>query len=161
MKSVIRIRAYTSEDARELKTLFFDTVHNVNKRDYSESQIKAWASEEITYESWRVLMEKLTPFVAEIDNKIVGYADLQPDGLIDHFYVGHQYQKRGVAGALMQRIYQQSNQNNLSRIYSHVSITAKPFFEHCGFKVIEEQQVDIRGQVLTNFVMELTTLKML
>ncbi|MGL5364343.1 MAG: GNAT family N-acetyltransferase, partial [Plesiomonas shigelloides] len=38
--------------------------------------------------------------------------------------------------------------------YSHVSITAKPFFERFGFRVVKKQQVAINGQVLTNFLME-------
>ena len=42
----------------------------------------------------------------------------------------------------------------ISRLYSEVSITARPFYERMGFKVVKEQQVEMRGQVLTNFVME-------
>lgn len=42
----------------------------------------------------------------------------------------------------------------LDRLYSHASITAKPFFEHFGFKEVKEQEVHIRGQILTSFVLE-------
>lgn len=34
------------------------------------------------------------------------------------------------------------------------SITARPFFEKRGYKVIKEQQVEKQGIFLTNFVME-------
>jgi len=42
----------------------------------------------------------------------------------------------------------------VKRYYSEVSITARPFYEHFGFNVVTEQQVEMRGQNLTNFVME-------
>ncbi|WED26478.1 GNAT family N-acetyltransferase [Vibrio sp. DW001] len=155
MQSTIRIRPYAPEDACTLRALFFDTVRSVNRKDYSERQIEAWASDEITLDRWQVLLDKLVPFVAEVDNKIVGYADLQSDGLIGHFYVDHNHQSMGIAGALMQQILQQGNKSKIPRLYSHVSITAKPFFEHYGFKVIEERQVDLRGQTLINYRMEL------
>ena len=42
----------------------------------------------------------------------------------------------------------------ITRFYSEVSITARPFYEKFGFKVAKEQTVEIRGQKLRNFVME-------
>ncbi len=41
-------------------------------------------------------MSGLSPFVAEIDNIIVGYIDLQSNGLIDHFFCHYEYQGQGV-----------------------------------------------------------------
>ena len=37
---------------------------------------------------------------------------------------------------------------------THASITARPFFERRGWHVVKEQQVERRGVLLTNFVME-------
>lgn len=39
---------------------------------------------------------------------------------------------------------------------THASITARPFFEKQGYRVIREQQVERRDLLLTNFVMEKT-----
>ena len=41
-----------------------------------------------------------------------------------------------------------------TRIYVHASKTARPFFEARGYRVVRPQQVERRGQVLTNFAME-------
>ncbi|ORJ26441.1 GNAT family acetyltransferase [Rouxiella badensis] len=30
------------------------------------------------------------------------------------------------------------------------SITARPFFENCGFKVNKEQRLEVRGALMTN-----------
>ena len=40
------------------------------------------------------------------------------------------------------------------RITVHASVTARPFFEKRGYRVRNAQQVERRGQVLANFVME-------
>ena len=39
---------------------------------------------------------------------------------------------------------------------THASITARSFFEKQGYRVIREQQVERKGLLLTNFVMEKT-----
>lgn len=36
----------------------------------------------------------------------------------------------------------------------HASITARGFFEKVGWQVVKEQQVERKGVLLTNFVME-------
>ena len=69
--------------------------------------------------------------------------------LITFFVIG-----KGIGKALMQQLLNKANQANIKRLYSHVNITAKPFFQHYGFQVVKAQQVNIRGQVLTNYVME-------
>ena len=39
-------------------------------------------------------------------------------------------------------------------ITTHASITAKPFFQHRGYRVVRKQEVIRRGVALTNLVME-------
>jgi putative acetyltransferase len=54
----------------------------------------------------------------------------------------------------MQELIVAGQKKGNARIYSHASITAKPFFEHFGFQILKSQQVNIRDQVLINYVME-------
>ena len=103
---------------------------------------------------WRNKMKDLQPFVAEWDGVIVGYCDVQPDGLIDHFFCHHEYQGQGVGKSMMNHIVALANERDVSRLYSHVSITARPFFERFGFLVVNEQRISVRGQELINFAME-------
>ena len=85
---------------------------------------------------------------------IVGFAEFEPSGYIDCFYVHHEYQGKGVGSALMVSIFGKAEQDDIKRIFAEVSITARPFFEAKGFKVVKEQTVTLRGVQLTNFVME-------
>ncbi|MBW3694575.1 GNAT family N-acetyltransferase [Vibrio sp. T187] len=151
---MITIRSYQASDAPHLWEVFFHTVRNINLGDYTSKQVKAWAPDFITPELWKSRTDRIKPFIAEIDGVIAGYADLQPDGMIDHFFCHHLYQGKGVARALMAHIHEQAKQRSISRLYSEVSITARPFYEHSGFRVVNEQTIEIRGQKLNNFVME-------
>ncbi|MBD1567514.1 MULTISPECIES: GNAT family N-acetyltransferase [Vibrio] len=151
---MVTIREYIESDAQVLWDIHFYTIRNVNLRDYSQEQVEAWAPEHLDLSVWKKRMSGLSPFVAEVDNIIVGYTDLQPNGLIDHFFCHHEYQGQGVGKALMSHVFSMAEQRGIKRLYSEVSITARPFYEYFGFKVVQAQEVEVRGQKLRNFVME-------
>jgi len=150
----IHIRKYKPGDAERLWEIHDSAVRRVCIRDYTEQQVKIWAGEDPDAHDWRKKMDTIHPFVADIENRPVGYADLQADGLIDHFFVHADFQGRGVGSALMNTITASAQEQTIPKIYSHVSITAKPFFLHHGFKLVTEQQVMIRGCEFTNYRME-------
>ncbi|MEF1311272.1 GNAT family N-acetyltransferase [Vibrio mytili] len=151
---MIKIRKYAESDAHSLWKIYFHTVRNINIRDYSLAQVIAWAPEDIDPGVWQQKMKSISPCVAEIDGEIVGYSDIQDNGLIDHFFCHHEHQGKGVGRALMEHVLDVGRSKGLVRFYSEVSITARPFYERFGFKVVKEQVVKIRGEALTNFVME-------
>ncbi len=89
-------------------------------------------------------------FVAVEDGHITGFGDIDKTGYLDRLYVHALYQGRGIGTALCERLEQAA----AGDITVHASITARPFFEKRGYRVIREQQVERQGVFLTNFVME-------
>ena len=154
---MVRIRNYQTSDSKALWEIYFYTVRNINVRDYSQEQVEAWAPSDFDSELWQKCMHRIQPFVAELDGRVVGYTDLQPSGLIDHFFCHHEYQGKGIGSALMEHVFEIGRIRGVSRYFSEVSITARPFYEHLGFTVVNEQEVEIRGVELTNYVMEKVT----
>ncbi|RED52213.1 GNAT family N-acetyltransferase [Aestuariispira insulae] len=144
-----------SADLPAALTLFRNTIHRVNCRDYSQAQLDAWAPADLAPQDWHMAMAGKTGFKIEENGEMLGFADLSDEGLLDMFFVSCNHQGRGIGGKLMQRILDQARQQGLDAIDAHVSITAKPFFEHAGFKVIKAQDVPLRGQILRNFRMQL------
>jgi putative acetyltransferase len=126
----------------------------VNIVDCSEEQINAWAPADLDPTLWRNKLKTINPFVVERNGEIIGYADLQEDGYIDHFFCQHARQRQGVGSLLMEKIHEEASHRTLVRLYSDVSITAKPFFIAKGFEVVKEQLIAIRGQELSNFRMQ-------
>lgn len=150
----MKIRNFRNGEEVLLWNLFHSTIHNINIRDYSEAQVNAWAPDDLAEHVWKTRFQSIKPFVAEVDNTVVGYSDLQPDGLIDHFFVHHQWQRRGVGRALMEEIEKRALKSNITLLETHASITARPFFEAQGFTVVTEQLLEIRGQRLKNYIMQ-------
>lgn len=144
------LREYRSEDCKEITELFFDTVHTVNAKDYTEEQLNAWAPENVDLEWWNSSFKDHLCVVAVEGNVILGFGDIDKTGYLDRLYVHKDYQGRGIATAICD-VLEHDAPNDIT---THASITARPFFEKRGYAVIKEQQVERRGVLLTNFVMK-------
>lgn len=62
----------------------------------------------------------------------------------------------GIAKLLLQKIIEAAIALSITRLETHASITAKPFFEKHSFKTIRQQSVRIKDTELINFKMERT-----
>lgn len=144
------IRKYQPSDSQELARLFYDTVHTINARDYNQEQLNVWATRNIDLEKWNQSFLKHYTVVAVDEEIIIGFGDIDKNGYLDHLYVHKDYQGRGVATAICDKLEQVVNGKKVV----HVSITAKHFFERRGYKIIKEQKVIRNGISLINYLME-------
>ena len=149
---MINIRKFDIGDEENIWKVFYSSIHQICSQDYSKEQVEAWAPKHYDSNLWAKKIQSISPFVAIIGNTIVGYADIQPNGKIDHFFVHGDHQSKGIGKVLMTNIFK--NATKLDRLYSEVSHTAEPFFTKYGFNVINQQQVKLRGVTLTNSIME-------
>lgn len=145
------LRPYRPADCPVLARLFYDTVHTVNARDYSPEALDAWADGQVDLSAWNERFLAHTSLVAEEGGEIVGFADMDEHGYLDRLYVHRDFQRRGVATALCDAL---EARVSAPRYTTHASITARPFFEARGYRVIRAQQVERSGILLTNFCME-------
>jgi putative acetyltransferase len=150
---MITLREFQSGDEPALRAVFESAIHGTARRDYSQLQVDTWAPRDHDPTAWALRVQGLAPFVALKAGVIAGYADLQPTGCIDHFYVAATAGGQGVDGALMRRIVARAEELDLAELTSHVSLTAQPFFTHFGFEVAEHRVVDVRGVEMRNAAM--------
>ena len=150
---MIALRDFRIGDEPALRAVFHSAIHDVAIRDYTPLQVDTWAPGEYDAAAWASRVQGLRPFVALLDDRISGYADLQADGCIDHFYVAAWAGGQGVGGALMRRILARAGELGLVALSAHVSLTAQPFFAHFGFTVIEHRVVNVRGVEMRNAAM--------
>jgi putative acetyltransferase len=148
------VREYQPSDTQLIMQLFYDTVHKINIRDYTQEQVNAWASKSLDYEVWHKRLQIKLPYIAEENGEIVGFGELDPDGHIDCFYCHSKYQRQGIGSKLFNHIENIAKSRGIKRLYTEASITAKPFFQNQGFSIVREQQVEIMGVILKNYVME-------
>jgi len=85
---------------------------------------------------------------------VVGFGELEGNAHINHFFVHHHHQRRGVGNRIYAAIEAEARKLNLPRLFTEASITARPFFDRMGYQMVQEQTVTCRGQVFTNYVME-------
>ena len=144
------IKEYQRDDCKEIIELFYNTIHAVNAKDYTEEQLNAWASGNVNMEHWNRSLQEHFSLVAFEDKIIVGFGVIDSTGYLDRLYVHKDFQRKGIATALCEELERAVS----CKITTYASITAKPFFENRGYKVITEQQVNRQNVLLTNFVME-------
>lgn len=147
----MELRRYKSEDCKALTELFYNTVHTVNARDYTEQQLDVWATGRVDLQKWDASLSAHVTLVAVEQGTIVGFGDMDDTGYLDRLYVHRDHQGRGVATAICDDL---EGTVPAEKYVTHASITARPFFEARGYRVVKEQQVDRQGILLTNFVME-------
>ena len=80
-------------------------------------------------------MRGIAPLVVEDDRVVVGYADVQVNGYIDHFFVAAAFNRQGVGSMLMQGLHDVAAQRGLESPFADVSVTARPSFQRWGFSV--------------------------
>ncbi len=145
------IREYLPSDCKYLAELFYQTVHSINAKDYTDEQLNVWATGNVDLKEWNQSLSRHFSLVAIKDGIIAGFGDIDKTGYLDRLYVHKDYQNQGIATAICDKL---EHAFGVSKITTHASITAKPFFLHRGYSIIREQQV-IRADIpLTNYIME-------
>lgn len=188
------LRKYHPSDCAALAALFYETIHTVNARDYPQEQLDAWADGHVDLDAWNESFLAHNTYVAvqecdgadDIDSHasdsagtvpgktdgspanalIIGFGDMDDTGYLDRLYVHKDYQGRGVATAICDRLEEefclsrgrllqnsavQKRKNDT--FTTHASITARPFFEKRGYTVVKAQQVVRKGISIRNYIM--------
>jgi putative acetyltransferase len=152
--SRIVLRPYRSSDVDALIVLFRDSVRRVACCHYTPEQLRAWAPDAIDRESWARRCAEHRTWVAEIDERAVGFIELEADGDIDMLYVDADHQRQGIARALLETAEAAARETGFVRLFTEASLTARGFFEREGFCVVAAQTVWRADRTLANFRME-------
>lgn len=150
----MNIREYNKTDNNEIFNLFYNTVHSINTKDYLEEQVNVWAKKDIDIDCWCEKFINSYTIIAEEDNKIVGFSNIDNDGYLDMLYIHKDYQHKNIASELLNIIEKYSKNNNICQIITYSSKTAKDFFLKKYFDLVENNIV-IRDNVeLENYLMK-------
>lgn len=132
----MEIRKYKSSDCAEISELFYSTVHEINAKDYTKQQLDVWATGNVDMSAWDKSFLEHNTLVAEENNIIVGFGDMDNNGYLDRLFVHKDYQGKGIATAITTELERQSEIQGISIFSTHASITAKPFFEKHGIMLL-------------------------
>ena len=149
------IRHYKSNDHTQVAEAFTYAIHQIAIQHYTLEQCLAWSDSTPNYEYWKKRCELKRPFIAEVNNEVAGFLELDTDGHIDCTYVNPTFKRKGVGTKLVNHAIKTAFNLNLTRLYVEASICAEPLFKKLGFKTISKNTVSIKGQNLLNYKMEL------
>jgi putative acetyltransferase len=147
------IRLATTHDNDELGEIVFDAVRN-GRSSYSESQLAAWVPEPKSGSDWNNRLLSQTIFVAENSDSLLGFMSLAHGDYIDLAFIRPDARGVGMFRMLYNEIESIACRNNVQRLWVHSSLTARPAFLAVGFRVSNEETLDLGGIQLNRFVME-------
>lgn len=150
----IKIDEYKENYLVDLINLFVEVVHTVNENDYTREQLDVWAPEKIDIKKWKTRIKNNFVAVAKDGNKIIGFGELSPEGCIDMIYVHKDYLSQKIGQMLLECLVQKAKKLSLTEVITEASITAKPFFEKYGFKLIKKQVKTINDVDFVNYRMD-------
>lgn len=151
----LSIRRFQAADAKDLRQVFYSAIHLVAGQNYSLAQLNAWAPKECDELAWAQLLNKNQPFVVELNGEVVAYADLQPQGYLDHFYVVGTYARQGIGSQLMAHLLNEAKHLGLKKVFANVSLTAQPFFTKFGFVLVQQNYPKRNEVIIPNAQMNL------
>ncbi|GAA5122508.1 GNAT family N-acetyltransferase [Luteolibacter yonseiensis] len=152
------VRTYQNGDHHSIGRIYHEAIHRLACRDYTEEQLAAWAGREADRgkwsRDWQARCERKRPFVKVLDDRVVGFMELDPDGHIDCTFVDPDHAGQGVMDEIMAEVKREALRLGLEKLYAEVSITARRFFERQGFVRVRDNTAVIGEIELANFIME-------
>ncbi len=98
---LIDVRPYEPSDLDDVIDVFLRSVREITSLDYNAQQIDAWA--QVDRAEWALARMSRSTWVALSGERVAGFIDLKSDGLIDMLFVHPDFQRKGVATALLAR----------------------------------------------------------
>lgn len=146
------VRRYVPQDLDKVIEVFLESIRQTASVDYEPEQISAWAQADPT--GWSQRCASRPTWVAVIDDAVAGFTEFEHDGHLDMMYVHPRFKRLGVAKALLQAVEGYARRVSVARVYTEASITARPFFERHGFRLVEHERVLRNGQYFDRFRMD-------
>jgi putative acetyltransferase len=150
----IRQSLTDDEDAAVLSRLMHESVHGVGVRGYSAEELAAWSPSPRDPESARERFAGQHIWLAEDVDGACAFMTLKGSGYLDFAYALPRAAGRGAASAIYAALESWARANKLATLTSDISLVARPFFEKRGWRVLRQQDNDVRGVNLVNFRME-------
>ncbi len=118
--------------------------------------MEAWAPlamQRVNVAAWQKTLRNNKTYVARAHDQIVGFGDMTLEGYLDRLYVHKDFQRQGIAAAIVDLLEADAKKLGLTHIFTDASLTARPFFERKGYQIIQTQTVERQGISFMNVSM--------
>lgn len=156
MTAAFEIRVYAAGDAAAISRLYYDSARKLGARAYSPEQVEAWAPAPLDAAAVhrQACDGRLTLVAVDSDGAVAAYADLEPDGHVDHLYCRPDAAGQGLASRLLAALTEHATAQGMTRLYAEASELARPVFERHGFRTTARRDFELRGVAIHNYAVE-------
>lgn len=143
----ITIRPAKTDDAEQICQVHIAAVRTLCANNYTAEQIEAWVGN-ITPTNHRLAIEEMSEimFVAYKKKAIIGFSSLF-ENEVCAVYVHPDYTRQGVGSLLLDAVEKEAINRNIEKLELSASTNAKPFYQSCGYKVVEYSFHTLRSGV--------------
>ena len=154
------IRRARHSDAQGIIDVHIRSIREICSKDYTDSQIEAWAGRKFKPELWAQTMDRDFVWVVESEGLIYGFGQLaimdEDHGEIQGLYFVPEVTGNGLGKKMFSEILKTSRDHHLKKLRLYSTITAKTFYEALGFLQNEsDTTIDMRGVAIPCYPMEL------
>ena len=146
--------AYQRKMAPLLADIMRESVYTVCAKDYTPEEIALWVPRHMDMVKFSRSLQKGVVVVAVMGEKIVGFANMDPDGYLNRLYTKPEYMGMGVGSALLAEIEERARVRSCPKVFLHSSLTARGFYEKHGYRCLGESGVHLRSGNVPGFKME-------
>ena len=120
-------------DLAGLHQLYIQTVLEICRQDHLDYGAHWWVSEVADRRSWLRILQEQYFLLAYRGAKILGFATLRQDGLIEFIYVHKEYQKLGLGTMLLAALEAEAQRCFLPHLCCFATPKTEAFFIKHGF----------------------------
>ena len=147
------VRQAGQADFEALGEVMFAAVRGGSSA-YSEDQREAWMPEPRKGADWSARLSPQFILLGEECAVVQGFMTLTGEGYLDCAFIRPEARGSGLFRMLFEGIERHARALELGRIWAHVSLTAQPAATALGMRAVEEEEVELRGQLFRRTVME-------
>ena len=153
------VRPATPADASAMRALHTAAVRELGATAYDADQLEAWAAPDTDRDGFPFDDPDHYLVVATRNGDVAGFGQLYtPDREIVADYVHPDHARQGVGSTLLAHLEGYARGRGFDHLELTASLNAVAFYEHHGYEVVEETELDrshrVEGVVLPVAVME-------
>lgn len=147
------MRIWRPQDLEGCIEVFQRAVHDIATIDRIAEEQRVRAPESPDIAAWSQLMEGLKAWTCEIRGRIAGFIACDTPGHIRLLYVDPDFQRMGVASALLDIVVADAGLHGAGELSTEASRASLRFFEQSGFSMLREELATDNGVTLHRYVM--------
>lgn len=127
----------TDTDLPLMQRLFYQTVTMYGSRIFTKAEVKIYSRLALDKNHWIQKFKDDFIYNAKLNGEIIGSFTLNKNGDIEYIFVHQNYQGRGIAKKLYQKLEEVAKNAGLEILTTQINPNTKAFFEKNDFKIIK------------------------